>query len=107
MSGYETAIRPVLTDMILGRHRFVNETELKTLLEYIALKLFVIDWFENGPVLTSMKEGEAFYKTREIPKNTTIRLFNCVEGTWRNALRVCGVGMASLEDFVDDADGAS
>lgn len=92
MSRYEQSVRPFLEKMIVGRAVGLDETAQLLLTEYFTMKMMVVDWETNTPIMSD-DHRTRFFNNRTIPPNTQIFLFKCGEVSWRANLVGHAVGL--------------
>jgi len=99
MSAQETAVRPFVERMMLGKRTFLNSERQRALAHYLAYKVLVLDWADEEPAST-LEVSSTFHKTGAPPPGMLIYLFNCWEGDWRAALRTYFIGLAPEDRFL-------
>ena len=85
MNDLEVAARPFLTPLIVGKPVLLTVQHQRSLAEWIALKVILLEQSNKSQVVVTQVERTAFYESRTIPANMRVRLAICGEGGWRTA----------------------
>jgi hypothetical protein len=94
MSGLETAVRPILTPLILAQPGPMSSDAAATLAQWIAMKVMVSEHNQRDQWVTPQAERAAFMTTRDIPLGFRIWIGQCGLETWGSAfLRHSGMVM--------------
>jgi hypothetical protein len=83
MSRLETAAKPFLEPMLLGKHVVLNLDAQRILLQWIVLKMMVWEQTHLASAVFTRDQTLAFATDRTIPKKTAIWLFFSDAGTMR------------------------
>ena len=84
MSRIEAEAQPVLTPLIQGKPTVLDETQQKTLTEWVALKVMIAEHSKGVDHVTPQHSRAGFRATRRIPDGFQIWIGKCGEDRWRS-----------------------
>lgn len=87
MNVIEQGVRAVLTAMIEGRPLTLLPDGIKSVREWVTLKIMVAEHDQAGVWAITPADRQAFFDDRTIPEGLSAMLYQCGEGTWRSYYR--------------------